>query len=228
MLTSSTAVKYAHRDHVRAHGHGQREFTFGELRWFSDNAYNCAVTNTQSWNPRDVSRLFEAALAFLQLFPDDIGQRDADTAAVQCLRCRFGAAACLVAMARARDRIDMRIEEYQAVRRHADGFNRVFERSEQRLEQARIEDLTTKLASLLVWDFEAAVALGQWNDLGEIVRRTKACRSAGALKEMADCVVYCRETAPQGELGTHINIYILTTDSRLLDPHNDHQRDLAD
>jgi hypothetical protein len=115
------------------------------------------------------------------------------------MRCRFGAAATRLAQARADDNIDARAAEYAALRRHVDVFYRVLERSEKRLSQDRLADLKVKLASLLVWDFEAAVWLRKWDGLGEIVRRARMCRSAAAFKEMADCLVRHREVAPGGE-----------------------------
>ena len=188
----------AQRD-VIATGSGEREFTFVELRWFSDNAYNYAVTYTGSWTPIATVRLFQVALAFLDLFPSDIGQGDSDLAAIQRLRCTFGAAACLIATARARNS-ELQADDYDSVRRHVSMFHIVFDQAEKRLEEdkSKLDDMANKMASLLVWDFEAAIALGQWQDLSEIVRRARICRNAGIFREMADCIVRERKTAPQG------------------------------
>jgi hypothetical protein len=46
-----------------------------------------------------------------------------------------------------------------------------------------------KHAALLAFDFEAAVALKQWDDLGEIAQKAVSCKNITAFQAMADCLL---------------------------------------
>lgn len=67
-------------------------------------------------------------------------------------------------------------------------------------------DLSRKLATLLTFDFEAAIALGKWDELGQIVAKVKAIDRQGEKKSnlvipfqaMADCLLRAATTAVGG------------------------------
>jgi hypothetical protein len=62
------------------------------------------------------------------------------------------------------------------------------------LDEQSKDDMLRKHATLLAFDFEAAVALKQWDDLGGIVQRAVSCKNITAFQAMADCLL--RAQAP--------------------------------
>lgn len=171
---------------------GRRLFTVDELEWFSRNAYNLALKNTATWELRCVVRILGACVNIIGHFPSDIGSKV--DLSLKTLFSRFVIASALVALARTQDNVEKQRQDYSAMREHVAAFdNELPEYLPQVDEQSR-EDMLRKQATLLAFDFEAAIALQQWDDLGGVVQRVVPCRNITALQVMADSLL--RAQAP--------------------------------
>lgn len=55
---------------------------------------------------------------------------------------------------------------------------------------------------MAVFDFEGAVALKNWDDLGHVVRKASFCRDETMLKAMGDCLLRSNAPGPGNDCGT--------------------------
>jgi len=114
----------------------------------------------------------------------------------------FIAGAGRVSLARQHDSIEERLQCYLKLRTHVAAFDKELtgwlellgEDKDDRIQ----DDLLLKFATLLVFDFEAAVALKKWEDLAEVVGKASVCRDTTAYKAMADILFRAEEVPPQG------------------------------
>ncbi|GAB1313483.1 sporulation-specific protein 22 [Madurella fahalii] len=167
-------------------------FTIDELEWFSRNAYNLALKNTTTWELRSVVRMLNACVNIISHFPSDIGSNV--ELSLKTLFSRFVMASALVSLARTQDNVEKQLQDYSAMRKHIGTFDNELPEYLPQLDEQSREDMIRKQATLLAFDFEAAVALKQWDDLGCIVRRAVSCKSITAFQAMADCLL--RAQAP--------------------------------
>lgn len=127
-------------------------------------------------------------------FPPDISSDIAADIALKTLFNNFIVSSALLARARSRDTVEDRLQDYLLLRRHVAAFDAALPAQLPSLvEQARA-DMLSKLAALLAFDFEAALALKAWDDLCPIVRKAaSSCErqpsAAIALQAMADCLL---------------------------------------
>jgi hypothetical protein len=166
-------------------------FTVDELDWFSRNAYNLALKNTATWELRFVVRILTACANIIGHFPSDIGSKV--ELSLKTLFSHFAISSALVALARTQDNVGRQQEDYAAMRKHVMAFDNELPEYVHLDEQSR-DDMLRKHATLLAFDFEAAVALKQWDDLGGIVQRAVPCKNITAFQAMADCML--RAQAP--------------------------------
>lgn len=108
------------------------------------------------------------------------------------MRSNFIIAAALLSLARTEDQVDVQLQRYLEMRRHVAAFDDALGTKAEMQNGVVIGDLMGKLATLLVFDFEGAVVLKAWEDLGGIVRKGGVCRDVGMLKAMGDCLLRSR------------------------------------
>lgn len=166
-------------------------FTVDELDWFSRNAYNLALKNTAAWELRSVVRMLTACANIISHFPSDAGSKI--ELSLKTLFSHFVISSALIALARTQDNVEKQREDYATMRKHAMAFDNELPEYLPLDEQSK-DDMLRKHATLLAFDFEAAVALQQWDDLGGIVQRAVPCKSITAFQAMADCLL--RAQAP--------------------------------
>ncbi|KAL2160174.1 hypothetical protein VTH06DRAFT_1830 [Thermothelomyces fergusii] len=171
---------------------GHKLFTVDELEWFSRNAYNLALKNTASWELRSVVRMLTACVNIISYFPPDMGSKV--ELALKLLFSHFVISSALIALARTEDNLEKQRQDYATMRKHVGAFDCELPEHLSQLDEECRDDMLRKHAALLAFDFEAAVALGQWDDLGSIVQRAVPCKSVTALQAMADCLL--RAKAP--------------------------------
>lgn len=176
------------RDDVRNEV-GQKVFPVEELDWFCKNAYNIGLENISSWAPRHVVRLFRCCLAIISQYPGDIGEQDASDLTLRAMFCNYMIASALLSLGRSEDNIEVQLQDYLEMRKNVKDFALRFEGRIDALDDLSKVDITAKFTTLLVFDFEGAVRLKAWNDLGEIVRRVGIHKDQLALKAMADCIL---------------------------------------
>lgn len=105
-------------------------------------------------------------------------------------RCHFVIAAALVSQARTEDRVDEQLQNYLEARRHISEFESLFESHFQNDTKSQVNrDLLAKLSTLFVFDFESAICLKKWDDLGQIVRKARICKDEIMYKAMGDCLL---------------------------------------
>lgn len=191
-----------------------------ELEWFSRNAYNLALKNTSNWDLRSVVRMLTACVEIISYFPSDYSVENMIDLSLKMLFSRFIISSALVSLARVQDHVEKRRADYQEMRGHVGKFDEELidllvesERAEGRhsgcLDLQSKMDMSRKLATLLVFDFEAAVALGQWDDLGGIVGMVKMVDREGEkaanvvvpFQAMADCLLRAASAAEGGGEG---------------------------
>ncbi|KAK7429573.1 sporulation-specific protein 22 [Neonectria magnoliae] len=126
------------------------------------------------------------------------------------MRCHFVIAATLVSQARTEDKVDEQLQRYVEMRQHVAAFDKAFEsmpRNEATSsDEAVMRDMVVKLSTLFVFDFEGAVCLKGWDQLGEIVRKAKVCKDELMYKAMGDCLL--RSQAPGNVLYATMRLII--------------------
>jgi hypothetical protein len=167
-------------------------FTVDELEWFSRNAYNIALKNTSTWELRCVVRMLSACVNINGHFPSDIGSKV--ELSLKTLFSRFVIVSALVALARTQDNVEKQLQDYTVMRKHVKAFDAELPGYLPQLDEQSRDDMLRKQATLLAFDFEAAVALKDWDDLGGIVQRAVPCKSITAFQAMADSLL--RAQAP--------------------------------
>ncbi|CAI6098659.1 unnamed protein product [Clonostachys chloroleuca] len=168
---------------------GKKAFSTIELHWFRKNSFNIGVTNCSSWDMPKIIGVFSSCLDFISCYPDDMPKEDYEELYVMSMRCHFVMGAAKVSLARTEDRLDERLQKYLEVRRHVAAFDLELCKETVGRDEPTVLDLCRKLSILLVFDFEGAVALKSWDDLGNIVRKAEACRDETTLKAMGDCLL---------------------------------------
>ena len=138
---------------------GERFFTVQELDWFCKNAYNIGLENVSSWQPVYLVRILRCCLGMISRYPEDIGEQSLGDIALRRMFCNFMTAAGLLALARAEDNIEVQLQNYLEMRQHIKKFDDEFEERLVKLDDMCKNDLRMKLATLLVFDFEAAISL---------------------------------------------------------------------
>ncbi|KAK4101092.1 SPO22-domain-containing protein [Parathielavia hyrcaniae] len=159
-------------------------FTVDELEWFSRNAYNLALKNTTVWELRCVVRMLTSCVNIISHFPADAGPRG--ELSLKTLFSHFVISSALVALARTQDNVERQREDYAAMRKHVAAFDNELPEYLPQLDEQLRDDMLRKHATILAFDFEAAIALKQWEDLGVIVQRAVPCRNITAFQAMAD------------------------------------------
>ncbi|CCF34294.1 hypothetical protein CH063_06320, partial [Colletotrichum higginsianum] len=165
---------------------GNRLFTVKELDWFCQNAYNLGLKHSDNWDLERLVRLYNSCLAIAAHYPADIPSEAASDLAFRTMFCNFVAAAALMSLARVEDIVERQLQHYLVMRRHVKAYNEALEERAGGLDKRVKTDLTAKLATLMVFDFEAAMALKKYDALGYIIRTAKTCRDVNALKAMGD------------------------------------------
>lgn len=168
-----------------------RLFDISELDWFSKNAYNLGLKHAADFEPRKVLRILQSCIAFIGMYPRDIDRQAAEDLSLRQVFCDFLATVLLISIARAEDRIEVQLQDYLMIRKHVDSFDTNLQKQLDRLEEGPTEDLVKKLSILLAYDFEAAVRLKNWDDLGGIIIKADICKNMKVYELMADCLLCC-------------------------------------
>jgi hypothetical protein len=123
-------------------------------------------------------------------YPSDITLEDDADLRLMAARCHFVITAALVSQARTEDRVDEQLQDYLEARRHISEFETIFESHFGNDTKSQVNrDLLTKLSTLFVFDFESAICLKSWDDLGQIVRKARICKDETMYKAMGDCLL---------------------------------------
>lgn len=172
-------------------------WTILELEWFSRNAYNLSLKYLSIWTTTHSLRMLTACIAFINHYPQDIGQEAHDDITLRKMFCNFCAATTYVSIARAEQDVEVQLQYYLDLRKHVRSFDQLLQGKLEKLEEPITRDLLKKLEVLLAFDFEAACRLREWEGLGGIVERAGGCGEVGVFEVLADCILSC-EVPTQG------------------------------
>ncbi|KAF9871179.1 hypothetical protein CkaCkLH20_11348 [Colletotrichum karsti] len=189
--------KAAQRDPKDKDGH--RLFTVKELDWFCQNSYNLGLKNSEIWNMDQLTRLFGCCLNIMNLYPPDISSDTAVDLRFRKMFCHFLVAVALMSLARTEDNRETQLQHYLNVRKHVATYDNLMQEQLQTADPLMRKDLTAKLATLLVFDYEAAVTLKDYGALGHILRLANECKDVSTFKAMGDIAL-------RGQLPGH-NLY---------------------
>lgn len=206
---------------------GKTLFHVKELEWFCQNAYNLGLKHAGDWDLRNIVRILTACSTLIRKFPDELTAEVASDLSLRSIFCNFLTSSALVALARAEDDCEQNLQDYLAVRRHiAEADEEIQSQLQSKsIDQRSATDLLGKLAQLLAFDFEAAVALKKYPDLGEIVLKAEQCQDLDTYKTMADCALRS-QLHPEGMLiiaGVFVCNALLTNFRALQHSSQDHQ-----
>jgi len=177
---------------------GKRLFDVEELVWFCRNAYNLGMKHASTWDLRQTIQILTSCVQIIGKFPSDLGSEASGDLSLKAMFCNFMISSGLTAIARTEDDQEQQRGCYRAARKSIAAFDMELQSRLRDLEGNLAQDLLEKLSVLFAFDFEAAVCVQQWGQLGEIVRKAVVCRSATAYQVMGDCLL--RSGAPdQGE-----------------------------
>lgn len=197
-------------------GEGAKLFSTAELNWFCKNAYNTGLRHAEAWSIQYVIRMFKVCIAIITHYPKDLPAQEIGDLALRGMFCHFMVGIGQVACARAEDKLEMQLQSYLVARRHVKAFDDELQRRQGTLDADSARDLGSKLAALLVLDFEAAVHLRCWDDLPTIVLKMKSSKDLQGLQAMADCILRAENPPAQGGLTTRLLEHtVLITNSPL-------------
>ncbi len=125
-------------------------------------------------------RLLTSCVQIINKFPRRSGSDAAgDLLWFKILYCHFVVASALASLARAaEDYGEQQLADYRVMRAHITAFEGELLPRIDKTDAGEARDLLDKLAVLCVFDFEAAIALEDWQSLGEVVGRAEICRNA--------------------------------------------------
>lgn len=111
--------------------------------------------------------------------------------ALRAIFCNFMISSALVALARAEDNVEQQLQDYLVLREHVAVADALIQLrlQDRNMDKVSAQDLVDKLAQMLAFDFEAAVALKKYPELRETVVKASQCRNLETFKAMADCAL---------------------------------------
>lgn len=194
--TVVTSLQRAPQDNA-----GNKLFSIDEINWVCKNAYNLGLQNLDTWNLRHIIRIFAACVSSIACYPEDLPAQDLGDISLRSMFCNFMIAAAYTALARSEDNVEAQLQHYLLSRKRIESFDSAFEARLGDLDGDIIGDLQSKMATLLVFDFEAAVCLRDWDELGPLVRKGALCKDVKVYQSMADCLLRASSPPIQGKSG---------------------------
>ncbi|KAI9826189.1 MAG: hypothetical protein M1819_007445 [Sarea resinae] len=173
----------------------EQMFPVSELDWFSKNSYNVSLKYCTDWDPHIILRFLQACINFICLYPDEVEKAVSEDLSSRRMFCNFLSTCVLVVLARSEDDIETQLQHYLRLRSHASEFRRGYSEQIERAEFGGKDDLVQKYSSVLSFDFEAAVRLKAWDDLGSIVEECREC-DLGVFGVLADVMLCSQAPTP--------------------------------
>lgn len=173
---------------------GNKLFNLNELNWFARNAYNLGLGHIDTWDLSHIIRILTACTEVISQIPPDIPAQLAADLSLKVIFSNFVTASALVARARAQDKVEFQLQDYLLMRKHVAAFDKGLSAQLCVLEGQARADLLRKLAALLIYDFEGAICLKNWEELGVIVLKAVQCQRVATFQAMGDCLL--RSGAP--------------------------------
>lgn len=90
----------------------------------------------------------------------------------------------------------MQLQDYLQLRKLVDSFDSRLKTKLGDLEGGPQQDLLKKLATLLVYDFEAAIRLKAWDSLADVILKAETCKSMKVYEQMSDMLLSAQDQIP--------------------------------
>lgn len=178
---------------------GKRQFTIDELEWFCRAAYNLGLKYSGTLDLRYTVCILEACVKITNLFPDDQEMHATTDIASKRLICRFLVASALAALVR-RPSIpaseEQIVKDCQSMREHIRAFHAELKNQGKLGKDALPSGMSSKLSVLVVFDFEGAIRLGDWDELEGICETAAFCGKSDTLRVLGDSLLRSQAQVP--------------------------------
>ncbi|KAI9820657.1 MAG: hypothetical protein M1827_005026 [Pycnora praestabilis] len=134
----------------------------------------------------------EHVASICKLFEGDMDTNTMIELTLRRIFCDFLCTSLLITLARAEDRIENQLQYYLESRTHTTDFRIRLQGQLTNFQGGAKDDLLRKHSTLISFDFEAAVELKAWDDLGQLVEEASHCTDGKAFGIMAD-IILCSE-----------------------------------
>lgn len=114
-------------------------------------------------------------------------------------------ASASTSLARAEDNTAHKEQHYVQCRLHIRNFDEITQSLPNTKSEEIVADIRSKTALLAIFDFEAAVSLQAWGDLGQTVRMAEPLRVEETYKAMGDCLLTSQAPTRGMLSATHMN-----------------------
>lgn len=195
----------------------KRQFTMDELEWFCRAAYNLGLKYAGTLDLRYTVCILEACVKITNLFPVDQEMHATTHISSKRLICRFLIASALTALVRrasVREAEDQTLKDCQSMREHIRAFHTELKKHGKAGESARPSDMLSKLSVLVVFDFEGAIRLGDWDELEDICETAASCHESNTLRVLGDSLLRSQAHVP-GKSRWHMDLFQNRYDSLL-------------
>lgn len=177
----------------------KRQFTIDELEWFCRAAYNLGLKYSGKWDLRYTVCILDACVRITNLFPVKQAMISTTDIPSKRLTCRFLIASALAALVR-RPSLpsaeDQTLKDCLTMREHIRAFHTELRKLGKLGENAPSSDMLRKLSALLVFDFEGAIRLGDWDELENICATAATCHDSDALRVLGDSLLRSQTHIP--------------------------------
>ncbi|KAI9695204.1 MAG: hypothetical protein M1820_008840 [Bogoriella megaspora] len=190
------------------------EFSDDEVEWFSKNAYNMALKHCTDIHPSFIVRLLEACIELTELVHARRDGQSEEEYLSKLLLCNFLATCALVTLARAEDNIQASRQHYLAVNRHASQFVDVFARMEQ--DCASSTDVRSKRFQILLFQLEAALKFGAWDQLDNLLDECLVQDQAQNLEKLADLILSIHAALVKANVGQRHQSKVLSVVQKIV------------
>jgi hypothetical protein len=178
---------------------GKCQFTMDELEWFCKAAYNLGLKYSGILDLRCTVCILEACVKITNLFPGDQEMHATTDISPKRLICRFLIASALAALVRRppmAEAEEQTLKDCQSMREHIRAFYTELKQQRRIGEDARPSDMLSKLSVLVVFDFEGAIRLGDWDELDDICETAASCHESDTLRVLGDSLLRSQAHVP--------------------------------
>lgn len=172
------------------------DFPLEELEWFVTKIFTMGTHFSKTWNLRNTADIMMTCVKIIEQFPADLKREMSDSLVEKKLKSHFVAAAALGGLAWESldsNSMEQAREHFQVVREHVAIFETILMHTGP---PHLLMDHREKLSYALILDFEAAMALDEWDDLEMICEMSGTCNSAKTCGTLGDYLIRWNSSIP--------------------------------
>lgn len=195
----------------------QHSFTTVELEWFSKNSYNISLKYCAELSPKSLTRLLAACIQFIELL-DKEDQLQGKETLIRRIFCDFLSACAFIALARAEDNIQASLQNYLAVRRHAQSFRNLAlqQMQEKAFGDSAKDDLIAKYFQIIKFELEAVLKLEDWNAMDDLFQECWKYENPHHYETLADLVLVIHSCVLKADLDGSYQAKILAVLQKII------------